>query len=183
MIDTFIGEAELKMDHSIEYLRKEFGKLRTGTASLALLEDLKVDYYGNATPLDQIGTLGLQDSQTITIQPWETGMMKEVEKVIQASDLGLTPSNDGKIIRLVVPPLTGERRQQLVKVLKKTAEEGRVAIRNIRRDYNNKIKGLEKESYSKDDCKKGQEKLQKLTDKLIVEVDRLAEVKEKDVLG
>tara|TARA_B100000686_G_C16746311_1_gene949637 strand:- start:1162 stop:1716 length:555 start_codon:yes stop_codon:yes gene_type:complete len=182
MIEDLLDEAELKMEHTIDHLRKELGKLRTGSASLALLEGLKVDYYGNATPLDQVGTLGLQDNQTIVIQPWEAAMLKEIEKAIQSSDLGLNPSNDGKMIRLVIPPLTGERRQQLVKVLKKASEDDKIAIRNIRRDFNEKIKGLEKKSYSKDDCKKGQEKLQKLTDSQITEVDILVQAKEKDIL-
>ena len=182
MIDTYIEEASTKMQQSITHLKKELGKLRTGQASLALIEDLKIDYYGNPTPLPQIGTLGVPDNQTITIQPWDVSVLKDIEKCIQTSDLGLTPNNDGKLIRLNIPPLTGERRQQLVKILKRTLEESKVAARNIRRDYNDKIKNLEKESFSKDDCKKGQEKLQKKTDKIIAEMEKLGTTKEKDIL-
>jgi ribosome recycling factor len=182
MIDDYVEEATTKMKQSITHLQKELGKLRTGQASLALIEDLKVDYYGNPTPIAQVGTLGVPDSQTITIQPWDASVLKDIEKSIQASDLGLTPNNDGKLIRLVVPPLTGERRQQLVKILKKMVEESKVAARNVRRDYNDKIKGLEKESFSKDDCKKGQDKLQEKTDKIIAEMEKIGAAKEKDIL-
>ncbi len=182
MIDAYIEEASGKMKQSVAHLQKELGKLRTGQASVTLVEDLKVDFYGVPTPLSQVGTLGAPDSQTITIQPWDASILKDIEKSIQASDLGLTPNNDGKLIRLNIPPLTGERRQQLVKVLKKIVEESKVAVRNIRRDYNDKIKGLEKESYSKDDCKKGQDKLQEKTDKIVVEIDKLGATKEKNIL-
>ena len=182
MIDSYVEEATSKMKQTVSHLQKDLGKLRTGQASLALVEDLRVDYYGNPTPLSQVGTLGLPDSQTITIQPWDAAALKDIEKCIQASDLGLTPNNDGKLIRLIIPPLTGERRQQLVKLLKKTVEENKVSLRNIRRDYNDKIKNLEKESYSKDDCKKGQDKLQEKTDSFIVEMDKIATAKEKDIL-
>lgn len=182
MIDKYIEEAEVKMKQSFGHLQKELGKLRTGQASLALVEDLKVDYYGNPTPLSQVGTLGIPDSQTITIQPWDASVLKDIEKCIQASDLGLTPNNDGKLIRLNIPALTGERRQQLAKIVKKNVEESKVATRNIRRDFNEKIKALEKESYSKDDCKKGQDKLQEKTDKIISEMEKLGITKEKDIL-
>ena len=182
MVDTFLGQAEKKMKAATDHFQKEISHLRTGRASLALLEGLNVDYYGNATPLSQVANLGLPDSQTITIQPWDVGILKDVEKCIQASDLGLNPSNDGKMVRLTIPPLTGERRQELVKILKKAAEEARVSIRNARREFNEKLKGLEKESYSKDDCKKGQEKLQKITDHQVAEVDQIAQIKEKDIL-
>ena len=182
MIDNFLEQAQGKMQAAIDHLHNELGRLRTGRASLALLEGLKVDYYGDATPLSQVANLGIPDSQTITIQPWDMAVLKDVEKCIQSSDLGLNPSNDGKMIRLTIPPLTGERRQQLVKILKKAAEETRVSIRNARRECNEKMKGLEKGSYAKDDCKKGQEKLQKVTDERITEVDRIAQTKEKDIL-
>lgn len=182
MIEAYLSEAEEKMQHSVEYLQKELGKLRTGRASLAVLEGLKVDYYGNPTPLAQVATLGVPDSQTISIQPWEASILNDIEKCIQTSDLGLNPSNDGKIIRLSIPSLTGERRQQLVKMVKKIAEESRIAIRNIRREFNDNIKNLEKESYSKDDCKKGQDKLQKVTDQYIEEIEKMAQAKEQDIL-
>ena len=147
------------------------------------MEDIKVDYYGNATPLAQAATLGTPDSKTITIAPWDASLMPVIEKAIQASDLGLNPSNDGKMIRLSIPPLTTERRQQLTKVVKKYAEECRVAVRNVRREFNDKIKSMEKNSdISKDEEKKGHDDIQKLTDKFIADIDHLAQAKEKDVL-
>jgi ribosome recycling factor len=123
MVAEIIKEAEQKMKSSIDHLFHELGKLRTGQASVALLDDLMVDYYGNPTPLKQVATLGSPDSHTLTVQPWEASILKDIEKAIQASDLGLTPNNDGKVIRLAIPPLTNERRQQLVKLVKKQAEE------------------------------------------------------------
>ena len=182
MIDAFLEEAEKKMKGITGHLHKELGRLRTGRASLALLEGLKVDYYGNATPLSQMANLAVPDSQTITIQPWDNGLIKDVEKCIQTSDLGLNPTNDGKIIRLTIPPLTGERRKQLVKILKKIAEDAKISIRNIRREFNDKIKNLEKESVPKDDCKKGQDKLQKVISDQIIEVDQIAQAKENDIM-
>ena len=142
MLAEIIKDAEVKMKSSIEHLFRELGKLRTGQASVALLDDLMVDYYGNPTPLKQVATLGAPDSQTLTVQPWETSILKDIEKAIQASDLGLTPNNDGKVIRLVIPPLTNERRQELVKLVKKQSEESKVAIRNIRREANEDLKRL-----------------------------------------
>ena len=178
-----IKDVEVKMKSSIEHLLRELGKLRTGQASVALLDDLTVDYYGNPTPLNQVATLGAPDSQTLTVQPWETSILKDIEKAIQASDLGLTPNNDGKVIRLVIPPLTNERRQQLVKLVKKQSEESKVAIRNIRRDVNEKLKQFEKKhDISEDESRKGQEEAQKITDKFVAEVDRIVQTKEKDIL-
>ena len=178
-----VKDAEVKMKSSIEHLLRELGKLRTGQASVALLDDLMVDYYGNPTPLKQVATLGAPDSQTLTVQPWETSILKDIEKAIQASDLGLTPNNDGKVIRLVIPPLTNERRQQLVKLVKKQSEESKVAIRNIRRDINEKLKQFEKKhDISEDESRKGQEEAQKITDKFVAEVDRIVQTKEKDIL-
>ena len=178
-----VKDAEVKMQSSIEHLLRELGKLRTGQASGALLDDLTGDYYGNPTPLNQVATLGAPDSQTLTVQPWETSILKDIEKAIQASDLGLTPNNDGKVIRLAIPPLTNERRQQLVKLVKKQSEESKVAIRSIRRDINEKLKQSEKKhDISEDESRKGQEEVQKITDKFVAEVDRVAQIKEKDIL-
>ena len=172
------------MKHSLDHLRQELSKLRTGSANGAILENIKVDYYGTPTPLNQVATLGVPDSQTITVQPYDVSILKDLEKAIFGSDLGLTPNNDGKIIRLNIPPLTGERRQQLVKIVKKYAEEGKVAIRNVRRDFNDKLKTMEKNhEVSEDDAKKGLEKLQKITDECIKEAEKLSETKEKDVLN
>ena len=172
------------MENSIDHLRQELSKLRTGTANGAILEGIKVDYYGTLTPLNQVATLGVPDSQTITIQPYDVSIIKDLEKAILASDLGLTPNNDGKIIRLNIPPLTGERRQQLVKVLRKYVEDGKVAIRNVRRDSNEKLKSMEKKhEISEDDAQKGLEKLQKITDACIKEVEELSAAKEKEILN
>ena len=143
-----------------------------------------MDYYGTPTPLAQVATLGVPDSQTITIQPWDVSILKDLEKAIQASDLGLTPSNDGKLIRLNIPPLTGERRQELVKVVKKYVEDHKVAIRNVRRDFNDQIKaGEKKHEISEDEGRKGLDKLQKITDEHTAEADKLAKAREKDILN
>lgn len=183
MLEKLLTESESKMKHSIQHFQGELGKLRTGRASLALVEGIRVDYFGKLTPLAQLATLGVPDSSTVTIQPWDTSIMQVIEKAIQTADLGLNPMNDGKVIRLHIPPLTGERRQQLVKILKKSAEDGRVAIRNVRRDFNEKIKHLEKDGLSKDACHKGQDRLQKTTDQYIAEVDKIAQAREKDLLS
>ena len=183
-MEHLFEDCERKMKNSLSHLRQELSRLRTGTANGAILEGIKIDYYGNSTPLNQVATLGVPDSQTITIQPYDVSVLKDVEKAILASDLGLTPNNDGKLIRLNIPPLTGERRQQLVKVLKKYTEEGKVAIRNVRRDFNDKLKTMEKKhEVSEDAGKKGLEKLQKITDECIKEAEKLSEAKEKDILN
>ncbi len=183
MIADLIQDAEKKMRVSIDHLHSELGKLRTGQASIALLDDLKVDYYGTPTALQQVATLGTPDSQTLTVQPWEASILKEIEKAIQSSDLGLTPNNDGKMIRLTIPPLTNERRQQLVKLVKKYAEECKVAIRNVRKHINDKLKKAEKNhEISEDESHKSTDDVQKMTDKFVAEVDKVSHAKEKDVM-
>lgn len=182
-------EAEIKkkindrMTSVVENLKKEFSAIRTGRASLSLLDGIQIDYYGTLTPLNQVATLGVPESRLITIQPWDPKMIVEIEKAILKSDLGLTPVNDGKVIRLGIPPLTEERRKQLVKVAKKTAEEARVAIRNIRRDGNEDIKKMEKEKHlSEDDTRKTQEEIQKLTDNYIKKIDEILSHKEAEIM-
>ena len=183
-MENLFKDCERKMNNSLDHLRQELSKLRTGSANGAILDGIKVDYYGTPTPLSQLATLGVPDSQTITIQPYDVSILKDLEKAISGSDLGLTPNNDGNIIRLNIPPLTGERRQQLVKILKKYTEEGKVAIRNVRRDFNEKLKTMEKDhAISEDDGKKGLEKLQKITDECIKDAEKLSEIKEKDILN
>jgi len=183
-MENLFKDCERKMKNSLDHLRQEISKLRTGSANGAILEGIKIDYFGNLTPLNQVATLGVPDSQTITIQPYDVSILKDLEKVILASDLNLTPNNDGKMIRLNIPPLTGERRQQLVKILKKYSEETKVAIRNVRRDFNDKLKTMEKKhEISEDDGKRGLEKLQKITDECIKETEGLAEAKEKEILN
>jgi ribosome recycling factor len=183
MIADLTKDAENKMGQSIGHLHHELGKLRTGQASVALVDDLKVNYYGTATALSQVATLGTPDSQTLTIQPWEASILKDIEKAIQSSDIGLTPNNDGKMIRLTIPPLTNERRQQLVKLVKKYSEECKVAVRNVRREVNDKLKKLEKNhEISEDENRKAADGVQKMTDKFVAEIDKIFQVKEKDMM-
>lgn len=176
-------KAAEKMDSAIEMLKKEFSAIRTGRASLALLDGIKVDYYGTPTPLQQLASLSIPESRQIAIQPWEQKIISEIEKAIMKSDLGLTPSNDGKVIRINIPALTEERRKQLVKVTKKNAEDSRIAVRNIRRDINEEIKKLEKEKHlSEDNTKKSLDEIQKLTDTYIKKIDEILMHKEKEIM-
>ncbi|MEK6581878.1 MAG: ribosome recycling factor [Nitrospirota bacterium] len=172
-----------KMDSAVEALKKEFSAIRTGRASLALLDGIKVDYYGTPTPLQQLASLSIPESRQIAIQPWEQKIISEIEKAIMKSDLGLTPSNDGKVIRINIPALTEERRKQLVKVAKKNAEDSKIAVRNIRRDTNEEIKKLEKEKHlSEDNTKKSLDEIQKLTDAYIKKIDEILMHKEKEIM-
>ncbi len=172
-----------KMTGAIEALKKEFASVRTGRASLGLLDGISVDYYGTMTPLQQLASLSIPESRQIAIQPWEQRLIPEIEKAIMKSDLGLTPMNDGKTIRINIPVLTEERRKQLVKVVRKRAEESKVAIRNIRRDSNEELKKLEKEQHiSEDEVKKEQEEIQKITDSFIKKVDEILAHKEKEIM-
>ena len=172
-----------RMEGALGALHKEFNAVRTGRASLALLEGITVDYYNTPTPLQQVAALSVPESRLIMIQPWEPKMLGEIERAILKSELGLTPANDGKVIRLSIPALTEERRRELVKVVKKKAEEARVSIRNIRRDVNESVKKLEKERHgSEDEVKKTTEEVQKLTDAHIRKIDEVLEAKEKDIM-
>jgi len=170
------------MEGQVEHLRHEFTGLRTGRASVALLDQVKVDYYGTPTPLKQVATLATPESRLITVQPFERTLMKDIEKAILASGLGLTPTNDGKLIRLPIPPLTEERRKDLVKVAKRLTEEVRVHIRNIRRDVLEDIKKAQKDStLAEDDAKKAHDEIQKLTDTYMAKVDELLKKKEAEI--
>lgn len=173
-----------KMDHSIEALKKEFASVRTGRASLALLDGIKVDYYGGTpTPLQQLASLSVPESRQIAIQPWDQKIISDIEKAIMKSDLGLTPTNDGKVIRINIPSLTEERRKQLVKVVRKNSEDAKVAVRNIRRDVNDEIKKLEKEKrLSEDDTKKSLDEIQKFTDSYVKKIDEILMHKEKEIM-
>ncbi|MCE5194486.1 MAG: ribosome recycling factor [Nitrospiraceae bacterium] len=176
-------KATEKMEGAIETLKKEFASVRTGRASLVLLDGVKADYYGVPTPLQQVASLSIPDPRQIVIQPWDQKMIAEIEKAIQKSDLGLTPVNDGKVIRINIPALTEERRKQLVKVVKKHSEDIKVAIRNIRRDTNEGIKKLEKDQHlSEDDTKKSLDEIQKMTDSYIKKIDEALEHKEKEIM-
>ncbi|MDQ7787288.1 MAG: ribosome recycling factor [Thermodesulfovibrionales bacterium] len=172
-----------RMSRSVDVLRKEFSSIRTGRASLALLDGIMVNYYDTPTPLQQLASLSIPESRQILIQPWEQKIVPEIEKAILKSDLGLTPTNDGKIIRINIPPLTEERRKLLVKTVKKKAEEAKVSVRNIRRDTNEEIRKLEKDKHiSEDIVKKLQDEIQKITDSYIDKVDEVLSHKEKEIM-
>lgn len=181
--DSVLLDAEERMEKAVGSLEREFGKLRTGRASTTLVDGIKVDYYGTPTPVGQLASVAVPDSRTITIQPWDRGAFGSVEKAILKSDLGLTPVNDGKIIRISIPPLTEERRKDLVKVARKYCEEAKVAVRNVRRDGNDQLKKLEKEKViSEDELKKATDEVQKLTDKYVAKIDERGQAKEKEIM-
>jgi ribosome recycling factor len=183
MIESIYQETTQNMEKSIDSLKNEFKKIRTGRASLSILDGIRVEYYGTTTPLNQVASLSVPESRLITIQPWDVSVIKDIEKAILKSDLGLTPSSDGKIIRIAIPPLTEERRKELVKVIYKKSEEHRVAVRNIRRDSNELLKGLKKDSeISEDDAFRAQDQIQKITDKHIKLIDDVCKEKEKEIL-
>ncbi|OGW75010.1 MAG: ribosome recycling factor [Nitrospirae bacterium RIFCSPHIGHO2_02_FULL_40_19] len=172
-----------RMDKAIESLKKDIAGIRTGRASLGIFEGITVDYYGTPTPINQVATMSVPESRLITIQPWDLKMIAEIEKAILKSDLGLNPSNDGKIIRIAIPPLTEERRKQIIKQVHKRVEEAKIAVRNIRRDSNDEVKKLEKEKkMSEDDAKKTLEEIQKLTDSYIKRTDEINSHKEKELM-
>ena len=182
-MDAVKKDAEERMGKALAALEKDFSKLRTGRASTSLVEDLKVDYYGTMTAINQLASVAVPDARTLTIQPWDRGAFALVEKAILKSDLGLTPVNDGKIIRISIPALTEERRKELSKVAKKYTEEAKVAIRNIRRDANDSLKKLEKDkAVGEDDLKKAQDAIQKITDGKIAEADQKCQAKEKEIM-
>lgn len=181
--DDLKARVTAKMDKTIETLKRELGSLRTGRASLGLLDGIMVDYYGTPTPINQVAALSVPDSRTITIQPWEKGMIQAVDKAIQKSDLGINPNNDGSLIRLMIPMLSQERRKDLVKVAHKRAEDSKIAIRNIRRDANDDLKAMEKDKkISEDDHKRAHDEIQKITDKYIKKVDDTLAAKEKEIM-
>ncbi|OIP99889.1 MAG: ribosome recycling factor [Syntrophobacteraceae bacterium CG2_30_61_12] len=183
MLNEVYKDTRGRMDKALESLGRDYSRIRTGRASTALLDGIRVDYYGTSTPLQQLATLTIPDPRTIMIQPWDQTVLGEVEKAILKSDLGLTPMNDGKIIRINIPPLTQERRRELVKIAKKMAEEAKVAIRNIRRDANELIKDLKKDKeISEDQQFKGQEEVQKITDATITRIDETCAAKEQEVM-
>ncbi len=178
-----VRDCEERMKKTLEVLRKEYSTLRAGRANPSILEKVQVDYYGTPTPLNQLANISVPESRLLAVQPWDKSIVPAVEKAILKSDLGVNPSSDGTVIRIMIPQLTQERRLELAKVIKKKAEEARVSIRNIRREGNDRVKGMEKaKTISEDDCKKGQEDIQKITDKYIKEVDRVLENKEKEIM-
>ena len=183
MIQETYEETKDRMGKSITALKNELKRIRTGRASTSLLDGIKADYYGTPTALNQMATIAVPESRLITIQPWDASAIKEIEKAILKSDLGLTPSNDGKLIRIGIPPLSEERRKELVKLVYKTCEEYKVAIRNVRRDSNELIKGFKKDGdISEDDAFKAQDQIQKITDGYIQQIEGIFKDKEKEIL-
>jgi ribosome recycling factor len=175
--------AEEKMKKAVKALEDEFKTIRTGRASAALFDNIRVEYYEQKVPLNQVATISIPEARLVIIQPWDRSVLPEIEKAIQKSELSLNPANDGKVIRIAIPPLTEERRKELVKVAKGIAEKSRITIRNIRRDTNEELKKLEKDSkLSEDQAKRGMDDAQKLTDKYIEEINSVLEKKEKEIL-
>lgn len=175
--------AEERMEKAIAVLKKELSSLRAGRATPALLDRVQVEYYGTTMPVNQLGTITSTDARTLMIQPWDQSSLAAIEKAILKSDLGLTPANDGNVIRITIPPLTEERRAELVKLTKKSGEEAKVAIRNIRRDANDEVKKLEKSAgISEDESRRLQEDIQKLTDRYVAEVDKILAAKEAEIM-
>jgi ribosome recycling factor len=184
MIADIKKNAEQKMGKSIEALKHDLAKVRTGRAHVGLLDHIQVDYYGSMMPLNQVGNVTLSDARTIAVQPFEKKMVQVVEKAIRDSDLGVNPATHGDVIRVPMPPLTEERRRELTKVVKHEGENAKVAVRNIRRDANTHLKDeLKKKTISEDDEKRAQDEVQKMTDKSIAEIDRLVAEKEKDLMA
>jgi len=183
MAQNVIKEMEDRMNKAIANLKRDLSTLRAGRANPAMLDRVMVDYYGTPTPISQLANISVPEPRMLTIQPWDKTALKEIDRALQQSDLGISPSNDGVIIRLIIPPLTEERRKDLVKLAGKSGEESKVAIRNIRRDANDEIKKLEKAAMiSEDESRRYQETVQKTTDRFIAEVDKTVKDKEKDIL-
>ncbi|SHF31931.1 ribosome recycling factor [Seinonella peptonophila] len=183
MVSDVKSKAKEKMDKTILVLKQDLATIRAGRANPAILDKVTVEYYGAVTPLNQVANISSPDPRSLLIQPWDQSILAEVEKAILRSELGFTPSNDGNVIRIVIPALTEERRNELIKVVKKTGEESKVVIRNIRRDANDGIKKLEKNGdIPEDDARRGQDEIQKLTDQFIKEIDRIIANKEKEML-
>lgn len=184
MIADIRKNTEQKMTRSLETLKSDFGKVRTGRAHTGILEHVMVDYYGNPTPISQVANLSLLDARTIGVQPYEKNMVAPVEKAIREADLGLNPATNGNVVRVPMPPLTEERRRDLTKVVKGEAENARVAVRNVRRDANDQLKKLLKEkSISEDEERRAQDEIQKLTDRFIAEIDKALQAKEADLMA
>lgn len=183
MVNDILNDAENRMKSAIKVLEEDLEGIRTGRATPALVEKLTVEYYGMQTPFNQVANISIPDARTILIRPFEASLLKAMEKSIQSSDLGLTPSNDGKSIRLMLPPLTEDRRKELMKIVSSRLEDARISIRNVRRDVIKDLKDSEKEKLiSEDEKKKGEDKIQKLTDQWITQVDEVGKHKEKEIM-
>jgi len=183
MLNEIYDDTKAHMDKSLEALKRDFATLRTGKVTTTIVDNIKVDYYGTPTPLNQVGSVIATDATTIAITPWEKSLLNDIEKAIQEANIGVNPNNDGDFIKLFFPPMTSEQRQEIVKQAKAMAETAKVAIRNIRKDSNNKIKKLEKDKeLSEDESKKAQDQIQKITDEHITKVDEMFKSKEADIL-
>lgn len=183
MIADVKSNASAGMTKALESFKRDLSKVRTGRASLSLLDDIKIDYYGTPTPLNQVGSLAVPEPRLITIQPWEKNLIGEIEKAILKADLGLNPNSDGQVVRLVFPPLTEERRKEMVKQVKRMGEDAKVGIRNVRRDANDSLKKLEKDKeITEDEQKRGEKEIQDLTDDFVARVDQVIGEKEKDLM-
>lgn len=178
-----LKKADETMGRRIDHMRKEFSEIRAGRANPAVLDKVKVDYYGSPTPVNQLAAVSVTEARTLTIQPWDVSVLKQIEKAIQTSEIGINPQNDGKIIRLIFPPLTEDRRKEIVKDVQKIAEETKIQIRNVRRDAIEKLKAMKKAGeLTEDDLKQGEKKTQDLTDKYIKNIDKLSADKQKEIL-
>lgn len=183
MVKDVVDKTRAGMEKSIEALRKDFTKVRTGRASVTLLDEIRIDYYGTPTPLNQIATLAVPEPRLITIQPWEKKLISDIERAILKSDLGLNPASDGILVRIAIPALTEERRKEMVKLTKRMGEEAKIAIRNARRDANESLKRMEKaKEISEDDLKRGEKEIQELTDSFVKKADDVVAAKEKEVM-
>ena len=183
MVDDIFGDAERRMQRAVEILKQDLSSIRTGRASAALVERITVDYYGAPTPINQVASISVPEARLLVIQPWDRKLLTDIEKAIQKSDLGINPNNDGQVIRLAIPPLNEERRREMVKTLHKKLDEHKVAIRNIRRDSHDKLRDREKKKeISEDELKRSADRLQKLTDRFIDEMEKVGKTKELEIL-
>ena len=182
-VQTIVNDASANMKKAVDHVQQQLSKVRTGRASATMLDNVKVEYYGEPTRISQVGSVSTPDARSILIQPWDRSALQGIERAILAANLGVTPQNDGQVIRIMVPPLTEERRKDIVKQCKKMAEEGKLAVRNIRRDSNDELKVAEKsEHYSEDERKRGEDEVQKLTDKYVKDIDVILAAKEVEVM-
>ncbi|HEV2581660.1 MAG TPA: ribosome recycling factor [Ktedonobacteraceae bacterium] len=183
MADDLIGDAERRMQKAVEALKQDISAIRTGRASSALIERITVDYYGAPTPINQVASISIPEARLLVIQPWDRKLLTDIEKAIQKSDLGINPNNDGQVIRLAIPPLNEERRREMVKTLHKKLDEHKVAVRNVRRDVHDKFRDREKKKeITEDELKRSVDRLQKLTDRYIDEMDKVGKTKEQEIL-
>ena len=182
-MQTQIKKASESMERRVSHMQQEFSEIRAGRANPGVLDKVKVDYYGAPTPVNQLAAVSVTEARTLTIQPWDASVLRQIEKAIQTSDIGINPQNDGKIIRLIFPPLTEDRRKEIVKDVQKIAEETKIQIRNVRRELIDKLKAMKKDGeLTEDDLKQGEKKAQDLTDKYVKEVESVSAVKQKEIL-